>query len=424
MLLSILVCSRVVISVSASPEMWTQTYGNGKEVGYSLVETSDGGFAIAGDAGSFGAGDGDFWLVKTDVNGNMEWNQTYGGVGYESAKALINTSDGGFALAGNKHYSDYWDCDFWLVKTDSYGNMKWNKTYGGSGFDSANSLIETSEGGYVLAGTTSSFGAGETDFWLVKTDSQGNMQWNQTYGGADFETSTSLVSTSDGGYALAGGRTGLEGGVTGFYPFDNTVILVKTDAYGNMVWKQSYGENLGFKDAYALVTTSDGGFVLGGYVPDSDGYSDFWLIKTDSNGNMEWDKRYGMGGDEKAYSLVQTSDGGYALAGLASGALDNEAYLDSWMVKTDAYGNEIWRQTYAETGDQYIYSIVETADAAFALVGWRTYTYAGPPYLWILKTDEFGNIPEFSSWIILPLFLGSAFVMVFFKKKNGFGEIK
>jgi hypothetical protein len=264
MLLSILVCSRVVISVSASPEMWTQTYGNGKEVGYSLVETSDGGFAIAGDAGSFGAGDGDFWLVKTDVNGNMEWNQTYGGVGYESAKALIKASDGGFALAGNKHYSDYLECDFWLVKTDRYGNMEWNKTYGGSGFDSANSLIETSEGGYVLAGTTSSFGAGETDFWLVKTDAHGNLQWNQTYGSADLETSTSLVATSDGGYALAGGRTGLEGGVTGFYPFDNTVILVKTDAYGNMVWKQSYGENLGFKDAYALVTTSDGGFVLGG----------------------------------------------------------------------------------------------------------------------------------------------------------------
>jgi hypothetical protein len=131
---------------------------------------------------------------------------------------------------------------------------------------------------------------------------------------------------------------------------------------------------------------------------------------------MEWDKKYGMGGDEKAYSLVQTSDGGYALAGLASGALDNEPYLDSWMVKTDAYGNEIWRQTYAETGDQYIYSIVETADGAFALVGWKTYTYAGPSYLWILKTDEFGNIPEFSSWIVLPLFLGSAFVMVFLKK--------
>ena len=416
MLLFVLAGSVSISLVGASSEMWSKTYGNGKEVGNSLVETSDGGFAVAGDTGSFGAGGSDFWLVKTDSNGNMEWNRTYGGAEDESAKAVIKTSDGGFAMAGNRNPYEYSECDCWFVKTDSYGNMEWNQTYGGPDYDCANALIETSDGGYAIAGGTLSFGAGETDFWLVKTDAQGNMKWNQTYGGADAETSTSLVETHDGGYALAGGRTGLEGGVPGFYPFDNTIWLVKTDVYGNMEWNQTYGERLSYKNAHSLVATSDGGFAMGGYVPDGH-YSDFWLIKTDSKGDMEWSKSFGRGGDEKAYSMVQTSDGGYALAGIASGAIGTEAYLDSWMVKTDADGNEIWRQTYAETGDQYIYSLVETSDDAFALAGWKTYTSTGPPYLWIIKTDEYGYIPEFPSWTILPLLLAATALIVVCRKR-------
>ncbi len=395
-------------SVGASAELWSQTYGNGKETANSLVETSDGGFAVAGDTASFGAGGSDFWLVKTDAAGNIEWNQTYGGAEDESAKALIKTSDGGFAMVGNRHFSEYWECDFWLVKTDSYGNMEWNQTYGGPEFDNANSLIETSDGGYAIAGGTNSFGAGESDFWLVKTDAHGNTEWNQTYGGTDAETSTSLVETSNGGYALAGGRTGLEGGVLGFYPFDNTVWLVKTDGYGNMEWNHTYGEKSGFKNAYSFVATSDGGYALAGYVPDGS-YSDFWLIKTDGSGNMQWNQRYGRGGDETAYSMVATSDGGYALAGVASGAIGTEAYIDSWMIKTDTSGNEIWSQTYGGTGDQYIYSLVETSDGGFALAGWQTYTYAGPPYLWIIKTDKQGIIPEFPSWT--PLLIMSVAVV-------------
>ena len=415
MLIFVLISFPFVNSVRASSEMWSKTYGNGKEVGNSLVETSDGGYAVAGDSASFGAGDSDFWLVKIDSNGNMEWNQTYGGLEDERAKALLKTSDGGFAIVGNKYYSDYWECDFWLVKTDNYGNMEWNQTYGGPEFDYANSLIETSDGGYAIAGGTSSFGVGETDFWLVKTDTQGNMEWNQTYGSADAEGSTSLVATSDGGYALVGGRTGLEGGVPGFYPFDNTIWLVKSDSNGNMEWNQTYGEKSGFKDAYSLVTTSDG-YAIAGYLPDGS-YSDFWLIKTDESGNMQWSKNYGKGGDEKAYSMVATSDGGYALAGIASGAIGTEAYLDSWMIKTDSAGNELWSQTFAETGDQYIYSMVETSDGSFALAGWRTYTSTGPAYLWIIKTNEYGIIPEFPSWFILPLLIVVTLVGVIIRKK-------
>jgi hypothetical protein len=161
-------------SVGASSEMWSQTYGGAdQEVAHSLVETSDGGYALAGYTNSSGAGHDDFWLVKTDANGNMEWNQTYGGVESDVANSLVETSDGGYALAGWTASFGAGDNDFWLVKTDANGNMEWNQTYGESEEEVAYSLVEASDGGFAIAGYTGSFGAGEADFWLIKTDEYG-----------------------------------------------------------------------------------------------------------------------------------------------------------------------------------------------------------------------------------------------------------
>jgi predicted secreted protein len=196
----------LIILVEAQPSwvMWSKTFGGTDyDQAYSLVKTSNGGYALAGRTFSFGAGGSDVWLIKTDVSGNMEWNQTYGGTGYDVAYSLIKTSDDGFALAGSTG-PDVADSDFWLVKTDGSGNMEWNQTYGGTRSESASSLIETSDGGYALAGGTRSFGHGNNDFWLVKTDGFGNMEWNRFYGEAENEIAYSLVETSDGGFALAG----------------------------------------------------------------------------------------------------------------------------------------------------------------------------------------------------------------------------
>ena len=163
-----------IIRVGASSGMWNQTYGGASFDGaYALVETSDGGFALTGSTDSFGAGNADFWLVKTDASGNMEWNQTYGGAENDGAYALVETSDGGFALTGFTDSFGAGDVDFWLVKTDGSGNVEWNQTYGGASFDGAYALVETSDGGFALTGETDSFGAGDTDFWLVKTDENG-----------------------------------------------------------------------------------------------------------------------------------------------------------------------------------------------------------------------------------------------------------
>jgi hypothetical protein len=184
---------------------WNKTYGGG--ICNSLVATADGGYAMAGVTWSFGAGLSDFWLVKVDGAGNVEWNKTYGGTKDEMAWSLISTSDGGYAIAGETGSfgtGGHNVPDFWLIKTDAFGNVEWNMTYGGTGIEVAWSVVELSDGGYAIAGDTFD------GFWLVKTDSSGNMEWNKTYVGShEFQStlvpiSCSMVVTDDGGYALAG----------------------------------------------------------------------------------------------------------------------------------------------------------------------------------------------------------------------------
>ena len=374
--------------VWASSIMWTKTYGAGNAIAYSMVMSSDGGYALAGDD----------LLVKTDGYGNMEWNKTYlGGRVY----SLIQTSDGGYALGGTAD-SLNGDYDFWLIKTDSQGNIQWNKTYGGPDNEAANSpnsLVETSDGGFALAGYTGIFFE-YSNFWLVKADSNGNMLWNKTYGESTFNSCSDLIETSDGGFALVGS--------TGFAFIGKTdLLLVKTDSTGRIEWSKTYSGS-----ANSLIETSDQGFAM---VGSSSG--DFWLAKTDKYGNIEWTQTYGTTGDETAHSIIATSDRGYALAGVIADFIDDQYNINGWMVKTDEWGNMLWNQTYGEAGDEQIYSLVETSDGTYALAGYKTSTYAGPADMWLIKTDSYGYIPEFPSWIILPLFFVATLVSVAIKRK-------
>ena len=422
--LSLLLCFSLIISVKAEASMWAQTYNRAtSDRAYSLVETSDGGYALAGHSYEIGSSDlGDCWLVKTDEHGDVEWNMTYGGLGDDWASSLIETSDGGYALAGHTSSFGAGNDDFWLIKTDASGNMVWNKTYGGEMADWAESLIATSDGGYAIAGVCNCsinhilndyyfdyYVNG--DFWLVKTDAAGNMEWNQTYGGAYFEVAYSLAATSDGGYALAG-CTALDYERGDFW-------LVKTDAAGNMEWNQTYGEtrNEGayFEEAYSLVATSDGGYALAGrtafgyYLGDGD----CWLVKTDEYGNAEWNQTHGGLGDDWAYSLIATSDGGYAIAGKWNSTdwrgLDYGEWPNSncWLVKTDSAGNMEWNQTYGGEKVEVASSLVEASDGGYAITGYTiTFGSDGADFL-LIKTDENGVaplIPEVA-WVILPLLL-------------------
>ena len=367
-----------ISSVFASSMMWNETYGGvWEEIAYSLVEASDGGYAFAGYTSSFGNGNYDFWLVKTDIYGNLEWNQTYGGLQRDSAYSLVSTSDGGYALAG---YTESFDSggggDFWLVKTDRYGNMEWSQAYGGPNLEKAYSLTRTSDGGYALAGSIRLFDNRNrlaNDIWLVKTDKNGNMEWNLTFATPRFEEAYSMVQTKDGGYALAGGE-----------------LLVKIDAYGNIEWNTTiYG-----MQAYSLVETSNGGYAMAGSNPLWGGR---WLVETNSTGAVEWYKSY-IGGS--FYSLIETSDAGFAIVGYVEPHREGGNFQ---LVKTDKFGVEEWNQTYGGLEHERAYALVESSDGGYAIAGYISYSNFNPDAGWfnmfLIKTDEFGDVPEFSSWI-------------------------
>jgi hypothetical protein len=316
--------------------MWSQTYEARYDRAYSLVETFDGGFALAGDS----------LLIKTDASGNMEWNRTYGG----TLRALVATSDGEYALAG------YTSGDFLLIKTNATGYIEWSETYGIPGTYSyrAYSLIETSDGGYALWG---SYGFTEPvnfkqkyyDCYLVKTDSSGNMEWNQTY---DWTTSRnidtcSLVEASDGGYVLSAQGS-----------------LIKTDASGNIQWNTNLGSNF-YSKIYSLVATSDGFYTIAGYEIE-EGYADFWLAKVDLTGRIQWSKTYWGGSDDDiAYSLVEAPDGGYLMTGKSSLSGKNGA----WLVKTDSAGNKEWDRKIVDSDYYPPFSSVATSDGEYAIAG-------------------------------------------------------
>jgi hypothetical protein len=386
--------------------MWNQTYGSSEEdVANSLVQTSDGGFVVAGYTKAFDI-DGDAWLVKTDASGNVEWNRTYGEEDWDRINSLVKTSDGGYALAGYTYSFSAGFGDFWLIKTDSSGNMEWNKIFGEYDLDRANSLVETSDGGFALAGYTNSFGAGHYDFWLIKTDSSGNLEWNQTYGGVDQDIAWSLIQTSDGGFVLAGETLSFGAG-------DHDFWLVKTDSSGNMEWNQTFGKE-DYDFAYSIVESIDGGYALAG-ISRSEDSADFWLIKTDIYGQIQWDKRYRRGTHSGAYSLIVTSNGGYALAGY-SHSIFGSTGTDFWLVKTDPYGNIKLNQTYGGTEIDHAHAVVETSDGGFALTGYTKSYGKGGQDFWLVKTDEYGNIPEFSFWTLLPFVFALSLIAVIFKE--------
>jgi len=417
-MVSIILCLFLLGSFSsvvfASSVMWSQTFGNVEPaMPYSLVETSDGGYAIAGGQHALGVSY-DYWLVKTDENGSMQWSQSYGGNSIEQAYTLVETVDGGYALCGYTESFGMGSRDFWLVKADANGNMLWNRTYGGPEWDSAYSLVETPDEGYILAGWTKSFGAGEYDCWLIKIDVNGNMEWNQTYGGAGNDVAWSLVKLSEGGYAIAG--TNESFGTKGF-----DCWLIKTDYSGNMQWNQTYG-GTGIDYAYSLVETFDGGYALAGMTESfGAGKADVWLIKTDVHGNMQWNQTFGRVEPDEANSLIQTFDGGYALAGYTTSGdetLEPFHVEDFWLMKTDESGKLEWNQTYGDAWDERAQSLIETSDRGYALAG---YSLSGPPggdmKFLVIKTNQFGNIPEFPSGTILIFIFAIVISSIVVKRK-------
>jgi hypothetical protein len=388
----------LLVSAATPPDIqWNLLYGGtGEDYARSVIQTSDNGYLLVGTTASFGVG-GDAWMVKVDSSGIMQWDKNFGGGGSEYVFAVTKTSDGGYALAAETTSYGAGGFDFWLVKVDSSGTLQWNNTYGGTGNDVAYCIVQTSDGGYALAGTTTSYGLGGDDFWLVKTDSSGNKQWDKTFGGTGNDQAYSIVQTDDEGYAIAGETSSFGSGKEDF-------CLVKIDSSGNnILWNKTYGGPES-DIARSIIKPSGGGFAIAGV-----SNSDTWLVKTDSSGNMQWNKTYGgsSAGYDEGNSVVQTADGGYALTGSWGG------HQQGWLVRADSLGNMQWSKHYQGTDGGFpeeTNCVIQSTDEGYVLAGNTYSSGANKQEMWLVKVAKESVLDHFEiGTISSPQTVGNAF---------------
>jgi uncharacterized delta-60 repeat protein len=308
---------------------WAKVYdwrGSGHPT--SIQQTSDGGYIVAGYNGSFGAGYYDVWVLKLNGRGDVVWQKIYGGRYDDYPSSIQQTSDGGYIVAGYNGSFGAGYYDVWVLKLNGRGDVVWQKTYGGEDDDEAFSIQQTSDGGYIVAGYTQAFGAGLDDFWVLKLDSSGHIQWQKTYGGENDDEARSIQQTSDGGYILAGRTRSFGAGLDDFW-------VLKLDASGDVVWQKTYGGKK-WDEASSIQQTSDGGYIVAGRTRSFGAGGDFWVLKLDASGNVQWQKTYGGEDDDEAFSIQQTSDGGYIVAGDTSSF---GAGGDFWVLKLTPSGD-------------------------------------------------------------------------------------
>jgi hypothetical protein len=424
-----------LVSAQAPSIQWQKSYGgSGLEAAASIQQTSDGGYIVAGysnsndgDVSGNHGGQFDYWIVKLDVNGIIQWQKSLGGsaplggFGSEYATSIQQTSDGGYIVVGQSDSNDgdvsgnhgLYDC--WVVKLDPNGILQWQKSYGGSGWDRANSIQETTDGGYIVAGWSSSNDGDVSgniyfsdNYWIVKLDVNGIIQWQRTFGGdSGGGGTTSIQQTSDGGYIVAGFYTDNGGDVTGNHgQFD--YWIVKIDAFGILQWQKSLG---GSVEDYAnsIQQTSDGGYIVAGQSNSNDGdvtgnhgEPDYWIVKLDPNGIIQWQKSLGGSSWDQASAIQQTTDGGYLVTGSSSSndgdVTGNHGDGDLWVVKLDLNGNIEWQKSYGGSGGEGAHSIQETSDGGYIVAGYSNSNDGdvsgnhGDGDLWVVKLNSTSSI--------------------------------
>lgn len=302
--------------------LWTKTFGGpGQDYGSSLQITSDGGYIITGRT-EHANGNKDVYLMKTDVNGDSLWTKTYGGTSVDFGLFVQQTSDGGFIITGATESYGNGGRDVYLIKTDINGDSLWTKTFGGTAFDIGNCVQQTTDGGYIIVGGTNSFGNGNRDAYLIKTDGNGLEQWNQTFGGIEFDVGSNVKQTTVGDYIFTGRTASFGAG-------NKDVYLVKTDASGVEQWYQTFGGSA-FDLGTCVDQTTDGGYIIcGGTDSYGAGARDLYLIKTDGNGLEQWNETFGGSSFEMASSMQLNFDGSYIIIGGTEsyGAGDRDVFL-------------------------------------------------------------------------------------------------
>ena len=379
-------------------EEWNRTYGGSSDdVGTYGQQTKDGGYIITGYTSSYGADApfswlikvqhrGDLWLIKTDAEGQKEWDRTYGGLGKDLGFFVQQTKDEGYIIVGGK--KSFWiigSYDLWIIKTDAKGNVLWDRTFGGSGEDLGFSVQQTNDDGYIIAGYTS-FTNGKKA-WIIKIDSQGNKQLDMATGRADSEAA-SIGLTKDGGYIIAGYTPSSGSG-------KEDVWLIKTNSKLHWDWLKTFGgpsRDLGL----SVQETEDGGYIIAGLTESfGAGKGDVWLIKTDPKGDREWDRTFGGSNFDSGASVQQTRDGGYIVTGYNTTTIDNVGSYSRlfnsdnigrvWLIKTDSEGIELWNETFGGTRNDWGNSVQETRDGGYIITGVTESYGAGKEDVWLIK---------------------------------------
>jgi len=371
---------------------------------------------IVGNRGSH-----DFWIIKLSESGTIQWKKCYGGTDSENAESIQQTTDGGYIISGHTSSNDIdvsghkGETDFWIVKIDSEGKIQWQKALGGYYFEHrASSIQQTADGGYIVAGITHSNDGdvtgnhGEWDGWIIKLDAEGNVLWKKCIGGSRDDKAISIQQITDSGYIIAGDTYSNDGDVTGNHG-DIDAWVCKLDESGSIVWLKCFGGTESEK-ANSIQQTTDGGYVVAGVASSDDGdvsgvtgHTDYWIVKIDNIGNIEWQKCLGSTWDDRAKSIYQTFDGGFIVVGDVMSDGDNitgyHDKLDAWIVKLDESGNLQWEKCLGGSGLDFANSVQQTTDGGFIIAGETNSNDGdlsginkGMSDYWIIKLDTSGNI--------------------------------
>jgi len=372
--------------------------GTGDEQGHSVKKTLDGGYVVAGITDSEGAGLDDIFVMKTDAAGNTIWSKTYGDTGIDGSNfvSVEVASDSTYIVATGTESFGAQGKDGFIFKIDAIGTVIWEKRVAGASTDIFMDVTPTSNGGYTAVGSVITYGAGSNDIHMIHYDNNGNTQWTKTFGGTFADHCSGIEQTADTGYILACNSISFGAGGRSAY-------LIKTDSNGVMQWDFIYdgtGQDM-FSDAKP---TSDGGYIAVGYTFSFSGSRDVFLVKVDSAGSMEWAKTYGGTSEDRGNYIEITNDGGYIIGGFTESF--GAGGRDIILIKTDASGNVEWSQTYGDIGTEdmawWADGLVQANDSGFVFAGWsNSFSNGTDDDILLIKTDGCGNTDCFSQSVTI-----------------------
>ncbi len=425
-----LLCLSVLVifaQVNSPAIQWQASLGGSKDdIAYAVKKTADGGYIVAGQTASNDSdvsgnhGVNDYWVVKLSATGVIQWQRCLGGTGDQKAYSVQQTTDGGYIVAGTSKDTVNGDIttidstyDYWIVKLDDTGAVKWAKSYGGTGNDIPAWIIQTADGGYLVAGSTDSANGDVTlvhglhDIWVVKLNDTGALQWQKSFGGTGDDFPKSIEQTTDGGYILAAYTNSTDGDITSNHGA-NDAWIVKLSSVGGIQWQKCYGgsDNDG---ANFITHSTDSGYVVAGYSNSSNGdlsvnigQSDYWVIKLTSTGGIQWQASLGGLGNEQAQSVAQTTDGGYIVGGWTfstdGNIIGNHGMSDYWIVKLSSAGMQQWQKCVGGEGNDQACEIHQASDGGFIIggtsnsIGGNASGNNGLNDFWIVKLGAYSGV--------------------------------